>query len=97
MITAAIICLAIVVIAIVVVLAVLVYNQMLLLNEVNKRLLVMAKDAVEHDRHTTEELHEAVRQLDAAANEETISQDNKPVEEDAPFNPHTYDPDLDLR
>ena len=40
----AIICIATIVLAIIIVLTILVYNQMLLLNEVNKRLLLFAKE-----------------------------------------------------
>jgi hypothetical protein len=86
-------------VVIVVIIAILLYNQMLLLNEVNKRLLVMTKESIEKERATQEDLTEALRQLDALANEqqntanaEQVVQDmddNEPV-----FDPHAYDPNI---
>ena len=64
----AIICIAVLVIAIVIVLAILVYNQMLLLNEMNKRLLLLAKEAIEHERMTQEELQDALVTLEQMSN-----------------------------
>ncbi len=64
----AIICIAVLVIAIVIVLAILVYNQMLLLNEMNKRLLLLTKEAIEHERMTQEELQDALVTLEQMSN-----------------------------
>lgn len=91
----AIICISVVVLAIVIVLTILVYNQMLLLNEVNKRLLLYAKESIDKERSTTEELQEALHQLDALANEMQSNTIESTEEVNQPFNPHTYnDPDL---
>lgn len=80
---------------IVVVIAVLLYNQMLLLNEVNKRLLLMVKESVDKERATQEELTEALQELEALANEQPTKPDSSiiPGESEEPFNPHTYNPD----
>lgn len=82
-------------VVIVVIIAILLYNQMLLLNEVNKRLLLMTKESVDKERATQEELTEALRQLDALANEQQPRTDIgvMPEETEEQFNPHTYNPD----
>lgn len=91
--TVAIICIAAVVVVIVIVLTILVYNQMLLLNEVNKRLLLMAKESVDRERQTEADLQEALRQIDELTNN---TQAVVPSEPDENFNPHTFhDEDLD--
>ena len=56
-------------ILIVIIIAVLLYNQMLILNEVNKRLLLLAKESVDKERSTQEALSDALRELDAMAND----------------------------
>ena len=86
----AIICIASVVVVIVVILAILVYNQMLLLNEVNKRLLLMAKESVDRERSTMEELQEALLALEQQSND-------TPVQAETPDSINSYhDSDLDL-
>ena len=86
----AIICLAAVVVVIVAVLTILVYNQMLLLNEVNKRLLLMAKESVDRERATMEELQNALVALEQQANEPAINFDS-------PISNETYhDSDIDI-
>lgn len=69
--TVAIICIAAVVIIIVIILTILVYNQMLLLNEVNKRLLLMTKESIDRERSTMEELQEALVELERNSNTPT--------------------------
>ncbi len=80
---------------IVIIIAVLLYNQMLLLNEVNKRLLLMAKESIDRERATQEELTEALQELEALANEQPTKPDSNiiPGESEEPFNPHTYNPE----
>lgn len=85
----AIICIAAVVLTIVIVLAVLVYNQMLLLNEINKRLLLMTKEAIEKERTTQEELQDALITLEQMSNEE-VSKHTVNSE------PGFHDEDLDI-
>lgn len=65
----AIIAIAAVVVVIVIVLTILVYNQMLLLNEVNKRLLLMAKESIDNERSTMEELQDALVALEQQSND----------------------------
>lgn len=84
--TIAIICIAVVIVAIVVTLAILVYHQMLLINEVNKRLLLLAKDSIDDQRSTQEELQNALIELQNRADEEQPQVENN--------NPYR-DPDLD--
>lgn len=69
----AIICIAVLVITIVIVLTILIYNQMLLLNEMNKRLLLLAKEAIEKERMTQEELQDALVALEQASNEQPVT------------------------
>ena len=83
----AIICIAAVVIAIVIILTIIIYNQMLLLNEVNKRLLLIAKESIDKERSTQEELSDALLELQSRANEEQ----SVPEEQNQIY----HDPDLD--
>lgn len=86
----AIVCLAFVVVVIVIILTILVYNQMLLLNEVNKRLLLMAKESVDKERSTMEELQQALVALEQQSNEPQVNIDT-------PDSINSYhDSDLDL-
>ena len=85
-----IICIAAVVVVIVVILTILVYNQMLLLNEVNKRLLLMAKESVDKERSTMEALQEALVELEHQSNEPQVNIDT-------PDSINSYhDSDLDI-
>jgi len=92
--TAVIICiitLAVLVVCILVLLGILFYNQMLVTNEVNKRLLLIAKESIDQERSTQAELQDALIELDRAANENQSSTEETGGEEvtpDEPFNPH---------
>lgn len=81
-------------ILIAVILAVVIYNQMLLLNQVNKRLLLMTKESIEKERYTMEELQQRLDEFE-------IEHPTKPTittvvenlgEDDEPFDPHNFDP-----
>lgn len=85
----AIVCIALVVLAIVIILTVLVYNQMLLLNETNKRLLLLTKEAIDKERMTQEELQDALLTIEQMSN--TGNPDLKPSEQ-----PEFHDEDLDI-
>lgn len=89
-----IISLCVALIIIVIIIAILLYNQMLLLNEYNKRLLLLAKESIEKERSTQEELTEALRQQDALANElnnqHPITVEQTQEEEEEIFDPHTF-------
>ena len=81
-------------ILIAVIMAVVIYNQMLLLNQVNKRLLLMTKESIEKERMTMDELQ---TRLDEFESEYPIKPKNTTVidnlgEEDEPFDPHNFDP-----
>lgn len=88
--------LSLVIICILVLLGILFYNQMLVTNEINKRLLLIAKESIDKERSTQEELSAALAELDRVTNEVNNS---KPIVEenntvlDEPFNPHTYSED----
>jgi hypothetical protein len=96
--TAVIVCiivLAVVIVCILVLLGILFYNQMLVTNEINKRLLLLTKESIDRERSTQEELQQALLELDHATNEQNNSNTSTPAEEntgleDEPFNPHTY-------
>ena len=93
--TVAIICIAVVVVLICVILAVLIYHQMLLINEINKRLLLLSQESMDKERTTYESLQDALQEIDRLTNEQSEKDSN---ESDEPFNPHTYhDEDLDLQ
>jgi len=76
-------------ILIVVILAIMVYHQMLLLNELNKRLLLLAKDSIDNERNTMAELQEALTLLERTTQEQS-SPSRKSKEGFA------YDQDLDI-
>lgn len=81
-------------ILIAIVMAVVIYNQMLLLNQVNKRLLLMTKESIEKERLTMDELQ---TRLDEFESEYPIQPKKTSVvdnlgEDDEPFDPHTFDP-----
>lgn len=67
----AIICIAALVMLIVIILAILVYNQMLLLNEMNKRLLLLTKEAIDKEHMTQEELQDALITIEQMSNQGT--------------------------
>lgn len=83
---------AIALISIAIILAIVIYNQMLLLNQVNKRLLLMAKESIEKERLTMEELQQRLDEFET----EFPTQPQKAItntfgEDDEPFDPHTFD------
>ncbi len=69
----AIICIAAIVLLIIIILTILLYNMMLLLNEVNKRLLLIAKESIDKERSTQEELQDALVALEQASNEQSVT------------------------
>ena len=76
-------------ILIAIILAIVIYNQMLLLNQVNKRLLLMTKESIEKERMTMDELQD---RLDEFESEYPIQQKKTTVvddlgEDDEPFDP----------
>jgi predicted amino acid dehydrogenase len=75
-------------IGIVVVLAIIVYNQMLLLNEVNKRLLLMTRESIEKERQTLGDLEEALKNIESMSND--IKHTIKPTENEDSFDPFNY-------
>lgn len=92
--TVLIICAAVLLAIIFITMAIVIYHQMLLTNEVNKRLLLIATEAIEKDRVDAEELKQALDELDKLSNPTVpVAQDNT-TEEEA-FNPY-HDKDLDL-
>ena len=86
-----VIVLAVLVICILVLLGILFYNQMLVTNEVNKRLLLLTKESIDRERSTQEQLQEALLELDRATNEKNnpTVEDNTPT---VPDNDETFDP-----
>lgn len=92
--TAVLIVAIIALILIAIVMAVVIYNQMLLLNQVNKRLLLMTKESIEKERLTMDELQ---TRLDEFESEYPIQPKKTTVvdnlgDNDEPFDPHTFDP-----
>ena len=91
--TAVLITAIIALILIAIILAVIIYNQMLLLNQVNKRLLLMTKESIEKERLTMDEVQQ---RLDEFESEFPIQPRKTTVvdnlgEDDEPFDPHTFD------
>lgn len=94
--TAVIVCIiaiSILIVCVIVLLGVLFYNQMLVTNEINKRLLLLTKESIDKERSSQEELNEALLELErqASAQSSTLPNENKLIEdEEEVFNPHTY-------
>jgi hypothetical protein len=70
----------------IVVLSVLVYNQMLMVNEINKRLLLLAKEAQDKERMTMTELEGWIR---SSGNIDAVPTAKAP-EEEQPFDPFSF-------
>lgn len=78
------------------ILAVIIYNQMLLLNEVNKRLVLVTQEALERERITKEEYEEKLKSIQDATQPGQGVPDS-PVDpldpdetEEAGIDPHAY-------
>ena len=93
--TATVICLAIICSIVILVLGITIYNQMLLLNQVNKRLLLMAKESIEKERLTMEEYQATI---DSFESESTTTAPVTFTQEDSTtaFDPHAYTEEHDL-
>lgn len=89
--TVLIICVAILLAILFITMAIVIYHQMLLTNEVNKRLLLIATESIEKERTTQEELTQALQELERLTNEQTTP----PIQQNEDFNPY-HDDDLDL-
>lgn len=76
-----------------IILAVVIYNQMLLLNQVNKRLLLMTKESIEKERYTMEEVQQRLDEFEAEypVQPKKTSVEDALGENDEPFDPHTFD------
>ena len=92
--TAILITAIVAIVLIAVILAIIIYNQMLLLNQINKRLLLMTKESIEKERYTMDEMQERLDEFEREfpnANP-TPAQINDALREDEePFDPHTFD------
>jgi len=81
---------------IVIVLAVTIYHQMLLINEVNKRLLLMTKESIEKERLTMEELQDMIHANMDQGSATFVAKEGEELGAlgDAPFDPHEYEENL---
>lgn len=91
--TAVLIVAVVALILISIILAVVIYNQMLLLNQVNKRLLLMTKESIEKERYTMEEVQQRLDEFEAEypVQPKKTSAEDALGEDDEPFDPHTFD------
>lgn len=80
----------IVVSIVLVTLAILIYNQMLLVNQLNKRLFLFAKESVDKERATMAEYQAALDQMESNDIISEIPEEYKGALEE-PFDPHNYD------
>lgn len=75
---------------ILIVLAILIYNQMLLVNQLNKRLFLFAKESVEKERATMADYQAALDQMESPDITSVLPEEPKgPLDE--PFDPHNFD------
>lgn len=82
------------IVLIAVILAIIIYNQMLLLNQINKRLLLMTKESIEKERYTMEEMQERLDEFEKEFPNANLTQsqiNDALGEDDEPFDPHTFD------
>lgn len=84
-----IICAVIALIALLIFFAFIIYHQMLLLNEVNKRLMMQVKESIDHERITAEEYSNLVQEFNSRPTVE-LPKNVLDTEEDEPFDPHDY-------
>lgn len=92
--TAIIISAIVALILITVILSIIIYNQMLLFNQINKRLLLMTKESIEKERYTIEEIDERLNEFEAdqASTPKPANNINEALgEDDEPFDPHNFD------
>lgn len=93
--TAVLIVAIVALILITIIMAVVIYNQMLLLNQVNKRLLLLAKESIESERYSIEEIEEKLNEMEAEfpnANPSKETIDEALGKDEDTFDPHTFDP-----
>lgn len=85
-----IIILAVCLVLVVVALLIFAYNQMLLLNEVNKRLLLMTESAVDMQTNSINELKEKISMLEYETKTKYLEEQGLESDELIPenFNPH---------
>jgi hypothetical protein len=72
----------------IIVLAIVIYNQMLMVNEINKRLLLIAKESQEKERLTMAELESWIR---SSGNIDSPVTNKVQKEEDEAFSPFEYE------
>jgi hypothetical protein len=79
-------------------LVVVIYNQMLMVNEINKRLLLIAKESQEKERLTMAELESWIRSSGNVDAELPVKEESKEEESFDPFNAQvpSQDKDTDL-
>ena len=93
--TVTIVCLTIICGIVILLLGITIYNQMLLVNQINKRLLLMAKESIEKERMTMEEYQATLDSFEAEGSTQ-ITSIVEPAENSAMFDPHTYTEDHEL-
>ena len=93
--TVTIVCLTIICGIVILLLGITIYNQMLLVNQINKRLLLMAKESIEKERMTMEEYQSTLDSFEAEGSA-PITSFVEPAESSAMFDPHTYTEDHEL-
>lgn len=71
-------------------LTILVYNQMLLVNQLNKRLFLFAKESVDKERSTMADYQAALDQMESPDIPQVIPEEPL-APSDEPFDPHNYD------
>lgn len=62
------------------------YHQILLMNEINKRLSLMTSESIERERMTMQEYQEALQQMESRPQVEEPT----PIKYEEGFNPHNY-------
>lgn len=95
-----IIALAVCLVVVVIILAIMFYHQMLLVNEVNKRLLMLHEDSIDSERNTMDALNQRLEDERLRLSEKFDENNNQNLtgedaDDDSAFNPHQALEDLE--
>lgn len=79
------------IVAIIIILAIIIYQQMCLVNQINKRLLLITKESIEKERYTMAEMQEQLDSFESTTPDPNSTSINIEELEDETFDPHNFD------
>lgn len=78
------------IVAIMIILSIIIYQQMCLTNQINKRLLLIAKESIEKERYTMAEMQEQLDNFESTTPNPDSSINVEELEDET-FDPHNFD------